>query len=451
MYPNVPHTEDDRGRMLRSLGLDSVEDLFAPVPEAIREACRIDCPELPAEGLAEARVLDRMKALAGRNRLPRASFLGAGSYEHYVPASVDHVIRRSEFLTAYTPYQPEVAQGTLQVIFEFQSLVAALTGMEVSNASLYDGASATAEAALLALSEKKLDRGGAIAVSAGVDPRVRRVLETYLSATDTELRTVPLGECGRTSPQPEHLAGVAAFVVGYPNFFGVVEDLRAMAGAAHSSGALLVVNAYPVGLGLLAPPGALGADVVVGDLGCFGNARSFGGPGVGMFAVNKPLVRKVPGRLAGVTLDHHGRRAYVLTLQAREQHIRRARATSNICTNQGLCALAATVHMAMLGGGGIRKLAEACWSNAHWLSERIARIPGYSLGYSAPFFHEFMVRTPRPASEVITKVREKSDLLAGFDLGSVESGRKNELLVAVTERRTREECEALVASLEAVR
>ena len=448
-YPNLPLTEADRAAMLAACGLTATEDLFQVIPASLRQSCSMG-EAVPPEGLAELEVHRELAALAHENRIPRASFLGAGSYDHYVPASVDHILRRSEFLTAYTPYQPEVAQGSLQVIFEFQSLMAALTGMEVSNASLYDGATGAAEACLLALSEKRLSHGGVVAVSAGVDARIRRVLATYLEPSGTELRTVPLGECGRTAPQPEHLEGAAAFVVASPSFYGVVEEVKAMAEAAHQSGALLVVVANPVSLGYLAPPGALGADVVVGDAVCFGNGMSFGGPGLGIFCVNQKHMRKVPGRLAGLTVDAEGRRALVLTLQAREQHIRRARATSNICTNQGLNALAATVHMALLGRDGLRQLARTCHLGAQYLKRRIGELDGYQLVHSAPSFHEFVVRCPRPAAEVVDGVRDETDILAGFDLGRLDPTRADQLLVAVTERRTQEECDELVAALKEV-
>lgn len=450
MYPNVPHTPEDREAMLAELGLDGVEALFAPIPAPLRAQCAIDDPRLPAQGLSEDAAERRLAALAAKNQVPGVTFRGAGAYDHYVPASVDHILRRSEFLTAYTPYQPEVAQGSLQVIFEFQSLVAALTGMEVANASLYDGASGTAEACLLALADKRLTQGGKIAVSAGLDPRVRRVLATYLEPTGTELVEVPLGECGRTSPQPEHLEGAAAFVLQSPNLFGVVEELKAMGEAAHGAGALMVVNTNPVSLGLLEAPGKLGADVVVGDAICFGNARSYGGPGLGIFAVQKKHMRKVPGRLAGMTKDGEGRRAYVLTLQAREQHIRRARATSNICTNQGLNAVAATVHMALLGREGLTTMARACYSGARYLRGRLTELDGFSLVHSAPTFHEFALRCPLPARVAIEAVRETTGIEAGFDLGRLDPAWDDQLLIAVTERRTREECDALVAALKEV-
>lgn len=445
-YPNLPLTDADRREMLATVGLPTTDDLFSVIPKEIRRAAEFG-DAIPLRGLPEVGVARRLGELAAKNRLPRASFLGAGSYDHYVPASVDHIIRRSEFLTAYTPYQPEVAQGTLQVIFEFQSLIAALTGMEISNASLYDGATGAAEACLMALAEKRLKSGGTIAVSAGVDPRVQKVLKTYLEPTGTELRVVPLGECGRTSPQPEHLEGVAAIVVGYPNFFGCVEDLAAMAEAAHEKGALLITVVNPVALGYLASPGSLGADVVVGDGTCFGNSASYGGPGLGLFAVNKKHMRKVPGRLAGLTLDDSGKRVYVLTLQAREQHIRRGRATSNICTNQGLNALAATVHMALLGEGGVTKLARTCHLNSEYLKRRIGELDKYEMVYSAPSFHEFVVRCPRPAAEIVATARAGHGVLAGLDLARTHEGREDQLLVAVTESRTREDCDALLAAL----
>jgi glycine dehydrogenase subunit 1 len=432
--------------MLEAVGVRSLDELFAVIPEELRQVENFG-DLLPAEGLPEAHVERRLLRMSQANRLARASFLGAGSYDHHVPASVDHLIRRSEFLTAYTPYQPEVAQGTLQVIFEFQSLMASLTGMEISNASLYDGATGCAEACLLALTEKRLKVGGTIAVSEGVDPRVRKVLQTYLTPTGTEIRPVPLGECGRTSLQPEHLDEVAALVVGYPNFFGVVEDLRALSEACKAKKVLLIAVANPVALGYLESPGALGTDVVVGDANSFGSGMSFGGPGLGIFCVNKKHMRKIPGRLVGLTQDDRGQRAYVLTLQAREQHIRRSRATSNICTNQGLNALAATIHMTLLGRRGMEQLARTCHLGAQYLKRRIQELDDYQLVHSGPTFHEFAVTCPRPADNILTAVRESSDILAGFDLGRVDPQRANQLLIAVTELRTQEECDTLVAAL----
>lgn len=449
-HPYLPLTDADRAAMLEVVGLESTDELFRRIPDELLHVESFG-ELLPEEGLPEAHVARRLQDLADSNRLPRASFLGAGSYDHHVPASVDHILRRSEFLTAYTPYQPEVAQGTLQVIFEFQSLMASLTGMDVSNASLYDGATGAAEACLLALTEKRLKVGGTIAVSEGVDPRVRDVLETYLAPTGTELRPVPLGSCGRTAPGEEHFEDIAAFVVGYPNFYGVVEELKAFAEETKKRKALLVVVVNPVALGYLTPPGELGADVVVGDANQFGTGQTFGGPGLGIFCVNKKHMRKIPGRLAGISQDPEGRRAYVLTLQAREQHIRRARATSNICTNQGLNALAATVHMALLGREGMEQLAETCHLGAQYLKRRIAALEGYEMVYTGPTFHEFAVRCPRPAAEVLTSVRAGADILAGFDLGRLDPQRADQLLVAVTEQRTQEDCDALVAALEEAR
>ncbi len=445
-YPNIPMTPSDREAMLKVAEVESTEQLFEIIPESFRAAAQFG-DSVPATGLPESEVHGTVARLASQNKLPKASFLGAGAYDHYVPASVDHIIRRSEFLTAYTPYQPEVAQGTLQVIFEFQSLIAKLTGMEVSNASLYDGATGAAEACLMSLAEKRQLTGGIIAVSQGVDPRVQKVLKTYLEPTGTEVKPVALGECGRTSPEAEDLNGAAAFVVSYPNFHGTVEDLKAMSEAAHTSGALLIVIANPVALGYLESPGALGADVVVGDATCFGNSPSYGGPGLGIFAVNKKHMRKVPGRLAGLTLDSEGKRVFVLTLQAREQHIRRGRATSNICTNQGLNALAATVHMALLGESGVRQLAKSCHLNSQFLKRQIDALDGFEVLYSAPTFHEFVVQCPKPASEILARVRKSHDILAGFDLGQVDPNRASQLLIAVTERRTKKDCDELLAAL----
>jgi glycine dehydrogenase subunit 1 len=440
-----PHTAADRRALLDATGVESVDQFFAPIPTAVRFPA-LDLP--PA--LTEMEAADHLARLASRNRAFPAEnvFLGAGSYRHYVPATVGQILARGEFYTAYTPYQPEVAQGTLQVIYEFQSLVAALTGMDVANASMYDGATALAEGALMTVS---LPRGKRrVVVAATVNPAYRDVLHTYLEGLDVELITASLPEEGFVST-PDHLApllgdDLACVVVQYPNFFGGIEDLAALADLAHSHGGALVVSADPVALGLLTPPGELGADVVAAEGQSLGVAQSYGGPYVGLLAARQAFVRQMPGRLAGVTHDSEGKRGFVLTLQTREQHIRREKATSNICTNQGLMATAATVYMATLGPEGFREVANRCYQNAHYLADRISSVPGYEIAVAGPFFNEFVVRTAMPSRDVHAHLLEH-DILGGLDLGTIDPSLGNCLLLCATETNSRAGIDRMVETL----
>ncbi|CAA9546711.1 MAG: Glycine dehydrogenase [decarboxylating] (glycine cleavage system P1 protein) [uncultured Thermomicrobiales bacterium] len=440
-----PHTPADRAAMLATIGADTVEDLFAPVDEAVRFPT-LNLPPV----LTEMEATERLGELAERNLAPKAgsSFLGAGSYHHFVPATVGQILARGEFYTAYTPYQPEVAQGTLQVIYEFQSLVAALLGMEVANASIYDGATALAEGALIAVSASR--KKNRIVVSGTVHPAYRAVLRTYLSGTGVELVELPVPTTGFVT-QPEDFApylgdGLAAVVVQYPNFFGGIEDVRAMGKAAHAAGGSLVVSTYPVPLGLLTSPGELGADVVAAEGQALGVAQSFGGPYVGLLATRKQFVRQMPGRLAGMTTDSEGKRGFVLTLQTREQHIRREKATSNICTNQGLMATAATVYMASLGPRGFREVATRCYQNAHYLADRLAALPGFELALEVPFFHEFVVRTPEPVAAINARLVE-AGVIGGYDLAAVDPSLERHMLICATELNGRASVDRLVGLL----
>ena len=441
-----PHTDADRARMLEAIGVPSVEDLFADIPDAVR-AGRWTIPA----PLAEQEVRAELSRLSGRNRLPEVSFLGAGAYRHLVPSVVGEVIGRPEFSTSYTPYQPEVSQGTLQSIYEFQSLICELTGMEVASASHYDGATATAEAALMAC---RLTRRHRIAISAGVSPDYRRVLETYCSGPGVEVITVPVdlaeGGTGTTDPAAAAKAlgdDVACLVAAQPNFYGQLEPMRALADAAHAAGALFVAVVEPTSLAILEAPGEYGADIVTAEGQPLGIPVSFGGPYVGLMAARMASVRQMPGRLVGATRDVQGRKGYVLTLQAREQHIRREKANSNICTNQTLMAIAATIYLGWLGPEGLAELGRRCASKASYAAARLTEIPGVSLLYpDAPFFKEFAVRVPGGADEIVEGLVEH-----GF-LGGVAFPRAGEdvLLVAVTERRTREQIDGLAAAMEAV-
>jgi glycine dehydrogenase subunit 1 len=437
-----PHTPEDRATMLAAIGVDSFDALVDAIPADVRHP-RLDLPPL----LTEMEAAQRLAELAERNLAPKAgaTFLGAGSYQHFVPATVNQILSRGEFYTAYTPYQPEVAQGTLQVIYEFQSMVAALYEMEVANASIYDGATALAEGALIAVSaSKKRDR---IVVSGTVHPGYRDVLRTYLTGNDVELIELPIPTTGFVT-QPEDFAPylderLAGIVVQYPNFFGAIEDLAAMADAAHGAGGLLIASSYPVPCGLLRPPGTLGADVVAGEGQVLGVPQSYGGPYVGLLATRKQFVRQMPGRLAGMTSDRDGKRGFVLTLQTREQHIRREKATSNICTNQGLMATAATVYMATLGPRGFREVAERCYQNAHYLAIRLSARPGFDLAFDVPFFNEFAIRTPRPVREINGELAAHG-IIGGYDLGYLDATLNQTMLLCATELNDRASIDRLV-------
>ena len=440
-----PHTDNDREAMLATIGVESIDDLFSPIPRDVRYP-ELDLP--PA--LTEMEAARHLAALAGRDFVPEPedSYLGAGSYRHYIPATVDALISRGEFFTAYTPYQPEVAQGTLQVIYEFQTMVAELFGLEVANASMYDGATAMAEGALIAVSStRKRER---ILMAPTVNPAYRKVLETYISGTSITATTLPAGEdpLRFDVSQLEGALddGVACVVVQYPNFYGTIEDIEAIAQVVHDAGALLVVNTTPVPLALLTSPGELGADLVTAEGQPLGVPPSYGGPYVGLLATTKKHVRQMPGRLAGVTTDEEGKRGFVLTLQTREQHIRREKATSNICTNQGLMATAATVYMSTLGPEGFREVANRSYQNAHYLADRVAAKEGYAVANPGQFFHEFVIRCPRPAAEVNRALLDRG-ILGGLDLGTVDPALADCLLVCTTEMHSRESIDRLVEAL----
>ncbi len=441
----LPHTEEDVRQMLATIGVASIEALFCEVPPAVR----LQRPLLLPEALAESDLLRELRQLAARNATAadHSSFLGGGAYNHFIPAVVDQLISRSEFYTAYTPYQPEISQGTLQAIFEFQTLICQLTGMDQANASMYDGASACAEGVLLAARATRRKR---VLLSAGLHPDYRRTVETYCSFIGLELVEVPCNAAGATDGarlQALADAETAAVVAGYPNFFGVVEDIAVLAGIAHDAGALLVsVTTEPIALGLLKSPGELGADLAVGEGQSFGIPVSYGGPGVGFFAARQKFLRNMPGRLIGQTIDKDGHRGFVLTLATREQHIRREKATSNICSNQGLCALMATVYLALLGKAGIREVAQQNLAKAEYAKGRLAALPKVTLPFSGPTFNEFVIETPRPAETVLEALAGRQ-ILGGVDLGRYDRGRKQQILVCVTEQNRRAEIDALAEAL----
>ena len=439
-----PHTEADVRRMLDALGLDDIEELFEPIPTELRAPDGLDLPRAHAE----QEVAAELARLAGRNRHldELTCFLGAGVYDHYVPSVVWYLAGRGEFATSYTPYQPEMSQGVLQALFEYQTLIAELTGLEVSNASLYDGASAVAEAVTMAVAATGRNE---VLVSGAVAPRVHQLLETYGAGLSLKLLEVGAGD-GRTDlEEARGKAGgqTAALLVAQPNFFGVVEDVTAAAEVAHAAGARLVVVFDPLAAGLLAPPGQLGADIVVGEGQALGNHPNFGGPAFGFLACAAQDVRRLPGRLVGQTVDGAGRRGFVLTLQAREQHIRREKATSNICTNQTLNAIAAAVYLGWLGPRGLEELGMLCLRAARYAAERVAAVPGVRLAFpEQPFLKEFVVRLPADPAEVCRRLVDHG-LLAGLPLTGVVPGLDDGLLVAVTERRTRQDIDRLAAAL----
>ena len=439
-----PHTPEDRERMLATIGVSSTDDLFAPVPDAIRYP-HLDLP--PA--LTEMEAARHLEELAAKNFVPDAEdmYLGAGSYRHFIPSTVDHLIQRGEFYTAYTPYQPEVAQGTLQVIYEFQTMVAELLGFEVANASMYDGATAMAEGALIAVSATR--KREKILVSPTVHPAYRQVLETYVEGTSVSSETLSSDDPFRfdvSALEGQLDDSVACVVIQYPNFFGTIEDVQAIADVVHEAGAMLVVNTTPVPLGLLKPPGELGADIASAEGQPLGVPPGYGGPYVGLLATGKKHVRQMPGRLAGVTTDEEGKRGFVLTLQTREQHIRREKATSNICTNQGLMATAATIYMSTLGPEGFREVATRSYQNAHYLAGRIADTSGYAVANAGEFFHEFVVECPQPAAEVNRRLLDHG-IVGGLDLGTIDPSLANHMLLCTTELHSRSSIDRLVEAL----
>jgi glycine dehydrogenase subunit 1 len=444
--PYVPHTEQETRDMLAAIGVPRLADMFADVPAAVRFPA-LDLP--PA--VSELEIMGEMHALAARNTSvdPALSFLGAGAYHHFRPAIVDYVLSRGEFYTSYTQYQPEASQGYLQALFEYQSMICRLTGMDVSNASHYDGATALAEAVLLALGVGQGKRTK-ILMSPAVHPQYRAVVRTYLSGTHG---AAIVGDADGRAPVT-HLcklldADTAALVVQSPNFFGQWEALERVAEMVHRAGALLIVVTDPIALGMMPAPGACGADIVVADGQPLGIPPSFGGPYLGIFAARKEYVRRMSGHLVGETVDADGKRGYVLTLSTREQHIRRAKATSNICTNSAVCALAAAAYLATLGKQGLRQVAELCFHKSHYAADAIGRLPGFAVNPQAPaqpFFKEFVLRLPRPVAEVNARLREQG-IVGGYDLGQDYPHLAGHMLLAVTEVNTRAAIDRLVGAL----
>ena len=443
-YRYLPDTEQDKKEMLDLLNMSSIEELFADIPSELRLKGELNIPEADSEPT----LIKKMKKLAARNinadQYP--TFLGAGTYDHYIPSVVDHMISRSEFYTAYTPYQPEISQGELQAIFEFQTMVSELTGMDVANSSMYDGFTSLAEAASLAVATTRRSK---VLVSKAVHPESRAILSTVSKGQGYTVEEVSLAidvtDLEELKQQIEK--DTAAVIVQYPNFFGSIEDLAEIKKIAEEKGALFVVSSNPLALALLQSPGKLGADIVIGDMQPLGIPMSFGGPHCGYFAVKQKYMRKIPGRIVGQSHDDKGKRGFVLTLQAREQHIRRDKATSNICSNQALNALASSICMSALGKHGIRQMAQRNFDKADYMAKSLGK-KGFNILNKSAFFNEFVVELPCSVKEVSSKLLE-AGFIGGYDLG-IDYGFDNQMLIAVTEQRSKEEIDQFVEVLEAI-
>jgi glycine dehydrogenase subunit 1 len=439
----VPNTDQNRKEMLKKIGVKDFTELLRVIPESIKLKEELKLPP----PLSELELIRLLAEMAEQNRDISRSicFLGGGAYDHFIPAIVDHIISRSEFYTAYTPYQAEVSQGTLQAIYEFQSLICELTGMDVANASMYDGATAAAEAALL--SHAHTGRGE-ILVAESLNPNYRKVIDTYCGSIKMKVNTLPWSD-GLTDPDKLKMMmsdQVACVIIQTPNFLGFLENIKEIESLVHSKGALLVLVCDPISLGILKTPGEYNADIAVGEGQILGNGLNLGGPYLGYFAAKQSLVRKMPGRIIATTSDTRGRRGFVMTLQTREQHIRREKATSNICTNEALCALAACVYLSVMGKKGIKKVAELSLQKSHYAAEQIARLNGFKRSFDSPFFKEFVIETPLPPERILSSLRE-NNIFAGLDLSAFNPILKNQLLICVTEKRTQEEIDFLVDQL----
>lgn len=438
----TPHTSEDIQSMLRTIGAGSVEELLTDIPDKVR----LNRPLRVGEPLSELQIREEIKGLIGQNANTDdyPCFLGAGSYDHYIPALIGPLLFRSEFYTAYTPYQAELSQGMLQAIYEFQTAICELTGMETANASMYDGASALAEAVLMMvrISKKKSE----ILLSSTIHPLYQEVIRTYCHGLDLKFATIPaengvISAAGVKSLLTDQTAGV---LIQYPNFFGHLEELKEIISAVHEKGVKIAVSVDPIAMGLFKPPGMLGADIVVGEGQAMGNALSYGGPYVGFFATRTEFIRQLPGRIVGVTHDAKGKKGYCLTLQTREQHIKRERATSNICTNESLNALAALFYMATLGKEGLAEVARQSAQKAHYLQKELSRLPGVSVPWSSPFFKEFALKFDK-SPKVINEKLFKEKMIGGLDLGRYIPELQNHLLFCVTEKRTKTEMDRLVS------
>jgi glycine dehydrogenase subunit 1 len=437
----IPHTDAERQQMLAEIGVTTIEDLFEAVPSSHRFP-KLDLPK----PMSEMEIAAEMLSISDANDHAQdfAVFRGAGAYHHFIPSAVNHMLLRGEFYTAYTPYQPEISQGTLQSIFEYQSMMCALTGMDAANASHYDGATSLAEAVTVAM-EVTRNKRKKIILSHAINPQYREVVRTYHQGRDIRI----VGDRGRgdISELMDMLdENTAMLAVQYPNFFGQIDDYTALADAVHEVGALLVFVTNPMALSLFKSPGELGADIVVGEGQSMGIPLSYGGPYLGFFAIKQKYVRKIAGRIIGETLDSDGKRAYVMTLRPREQDIKRERATSNICTNQGLMALAASVYMSLMGKNGLQKVGKLNYNKSHYAAQEINKLNGYKVDMSKPFFNEFVISCPHPIAKVNAALLEQG-IVGGYDLGADYSHLENHMLLCVTEVNTKEEIDVLVATL----
>ena len=438
--PYTPHTKNEVREMLDVIGLENESDLYASIPDALKVG-KLDLPD----GLDEFSTFNIFKKLAAKNVTDKLMFMGGGYYDHIVPSAVDALAGRSEFYTAYTPYQAEASQGTLQALYEYQSLICELTGMDVSNASMYDGATALAEAALMAV---RITRRNKVLVDAGVNPTYIKVVQTYLSFRDIEIEVIDMsGEQSDLAAVESKIDNtIAAYLFQNPNFFGSVSDFSTICEKLHEHKALAVMSAYPISLGMIKDPGSLGVDIVSADGQCLGNYLSFGGPTFGMIATKEEYIRNLPGRIIGKTLDQDGKELFVLTMQAREQHIRRQRATSNICSNQNLLALRSTIFMSLIGRDGLVEMAELCFNKSEYLKEALSKVSGISIVNTQSTFNEFVIKTVLSADDLLKKLSDKG-FYAGVNLSALYENRTNEILISVTEKRTKEDMDALVQAL----
>ncbi len=438
--PYIPNTDNDRQKMLAKIGVDKIEDLFENIPKELRLNRPLDIP-----ALSELELLREIKSLSSENRSGLVCFAGGGVYDHFIPSAMNTIMTRPEFMTAYTPYQPEVAQGTLQVIYEFQTHICRLTGMDIANASMYDGATAAAEAINLSLRATKRSK---VVVSESVNPLYLEVIKTYLSGTETELAIVPMKNGVTDLNKIEDIIdeNTACVLMSQPNFFGLLEDIEPASEMIHKVGGKLIVNVDPIAQAVIKTASDSGVDIVVGEGQPLGISLSFGGPLLGFFAARQELARLMPGRIAGRTKDTDGKTGFVLTLQTREQHIRREKATSNICTNQALCATAASVYLSLMGKTGLKKVALLSMENAQKVAERVYEIEGFGPYFDGPFVREFAVKTPKPAEEIILSLVEKR-ILPGIDAGRWFKGMDDCLIIAATEKRTDQEISRLVEGL----
>jgi glycine dehydrogenase subunit 1 len=432
MATYIPHTDAELQEMLKVIGVTSIDELFSDIPTKLRLNRKLELPD----GMSEMEMSNRFKELSSMNATTDKNlcFLGGGAYDHIIPAAIDHLLLRGDFFTAYTPYQPEVSQGTLQAIYEYQSLICSLTGMDQTNASLYEGATANVEAIKMAEAQTRRKK---VVILETVNPRYRNVIKTINGAQNTEIVTIPTedGATDLAALKAKLDSETAAVLVQYPNYFGSIEDIETIAAAAHEAGALCIVSANPIALAMLEAPGNLGADIVTGDGQPLGIPLSFGGPYVGFLAAKKALLRRMSGRIVGRAKDVDGKQGYVLTLQAREQHIRREKASSNICSNQALMALTTTIYMSLMGSEGLKEVAMQCFQKAHYMKSELGKIAGVALPFTASFFHEFVVKVPN-ANKLLNNMQEQG-FLGGILLEKYYPEMKDCILVAVTEKRTK--------------